>query len=171
MYFKGRHRRFSPIELLILRTLEQKPLYGNEIIKELETKFRHTSFHARSGTIYPILKKLKKREWIVEEEEGEQYKKKYSLTEKGRNKIDEITNDEKFDNFLGFYHTFSDYFYSDYPYPKRTTFHLKSEIKRLERRKAFLEKNLKKINELLEKKKTKLEELEKDEVSYDIPIE
>ncbi|MHA1378234.1 MAG: PadR family transcriptional regulator [Candidatus Helarchaeota archaeon] len=174
MYFKGRHHRFSPIELLVLKSLKDKPLYGNEIITELQQEFKNTTFNAKSGTIYPILKKLRRRDWIKEEETGDQYKKKYSLTDKGKQKLEFIIDHDMIDNFMGFYHKFSDFFFTDFTGKTpsiKNVMHLKKEIRRLEKRKSYLEGDLQKINELLEKKKAKLKDLEKEVEYYDIPIE
>ncbi|MHA1298810.1 MAG: helix-turn-helix transcriptional regulator [Candidatus Helarchaeota archaeon] len=173
MYFRGRHKRFSPIELLVLRVLKDKPLYGKEIINELEKEFKNTTFHAKSGTIYPILKNLKRKD-LIEEEEGEQYKKKYSLTDKGRKKLDFIFDNDLIDGFMGFYHKFSDIFFTDFagttPSMKNIVL-LEKEIRRLEKRKKFLERDLQRLNETIAKKKEKLKEFQKDVKIYDIPIE
>lgn len=173
MYFKGRHHRFSPIELLVLRSLKDKSLYGNEIINELKDEFENTTFMAKSGTIYPILKKLLRRDWIKEEETTDQYKKKYSLTDKGREKLDFVVDNDLIDDFMGFYHKFSNFFFTDFTGQTPTMQNvilLKKEIRRLEKRKEFLENDLKRINELIEKKKEKLKDLEKGVEFYNIPI-
>ncbi len=178
MFHRGRPRRISPIELIVLRKLKEKPLYGNELINELKDEFKGTIFHAKSGTIYPILKKLQIRE-LIEEEAGDtedQYKKRYKLTEKGERKLSHVIDDDMMDEFMGFFHKFSDIFSTDFPGkfkhgPMKNVHFLKTEISRLEKRKKMLESDLLRINEIIENKKKKLQELEKDVEYYDIPIE
>ena len=173
MYYRGKHHRISPIELLVLRILKEKPLYGNEIINELKKEFGDTSFEAKSGTIYPILKKFLKRNWI-QEESGDEYKRKYRLTDEGEKKLENIVDDDMIDGFERFHHKFSNFFFFDFP--RQTTdmkkiYFLKREIKRLERRKKYLEEQLSKISNAIENKKERIKEIEKDSKFVNIPIE
>lgn len=173
MYYRGKHHRISPIELLVLRILKEGPLYGNEIINKLQTEFENTSFKATSGTIYPILKKFKFKNWITEESE-ENYKKKYNLTEEGQNKLTNILDDDVLDHFMGFYNKFSEFFYGEVPEEKaslKNVILLKKEIERLERQKEFLEKNLARISANIANKKAKLKDLDEKIDYFKIPIE
>lgn len=71
---------------LVLKTLQSKPMYGYQIMKELG----HTSkgqIDVKEGTLYPILHSLEtdgavESEWV--ENPGERRRKYYRITKKGR---------------------------------------------------------------------------------------
>ncbi|GLC30950.1 PadR family transcriptional regulator [Clostridium omnivorum] len=71
--------------ILILSLLEKKPMYGYEMIKEIETKSSGI-FAFKEGTLYPILHTLE-AEGMVEsywdESEGGRKRKYYKITDKG----------------------------------------------------------------------------------------
>lgn len=72
--------------ILILTLLDKKPMYGYEMIKEIEN---HSGgvFSFKEGTLYPILHslesdKLVESYWI--EQEGVRKRKYYRITDKGK---------------------------------------------------------------------------------------
>ncbi len=74
-------------ESLLLCLIGQKPMYGYQIIKELEKK-SEGYFRFREGTLYPALHRLEKMgliegRWQVLE--GERKRRYYYITEKGHN--------------------------------------------------------------------------------------
>ena len=76
---------------LVLKLLEEKDMYGYQMIETLSEKSDET-FNLKAGTIYPILHNLEKLD-IVEsyEEKGhnDRVRKYYHLTSKGRNVLKE----------------------------------------------------------------------------------
>lgn len=50
-------------ELIVLSVLEDKAMYGYEMIKDLKTKSKNV-FEFQEGTLYPILHKLEEKQWI-----------------------------------------------------------------------------------------------------------
>ena len=76
---------------LILKLLEEKDLYGYEMIETLANKSDHT-FDLKAGTLYPILHNLEKNELVESYEEkadNERTRKYYHLTAKGKNALHE----------------------------------------------------------------------------------
>ncbi|WGG44781.1 PadR family transcriptional regulator [Rossellomorea sp. DA94] len=76
---------------LILSLLDAKPMYGYEIIKELELK-SDGIFNMKEGTIYPILHTLEDKGFILsywEEGSGKRKRKYYKLNDSGREFIQE----------------------------------------------------------------------------------
>lgn len=72
---------------LILKLLEEKDMYGYEMIETLSNKSDHT-FDLKAGTLYPILHTLEKNELVKSYEEkadNERTRKYYHLTSKGKN--------------------------------------------------------------------------------------
>ncbi len=74
---------------LLLCLLETKPMYGYQIVKELEAKSQGY-FKFKEGTLYPALYRLEKSGLIVGKwqmlSNGRQ-RRYYYITEKGRNKL------------------------------------------------------------------------------------
>jgi len=70
------------LSFLILWLLSKKPMYGQEITKEIG-KRRGTK--PNPGTIYPALRELEKRDLIKSKKEGRVTN--YCITEKGRKGI------------------------------------------------------------------------------------
>jgi PadR family transcriptional regulator PadR len=72
------------LEFCILLMIKQKPTYGYEIISTLE---KYPIVAARENTIYPLLRRLQKEEFIIsswqEGVEGLPPRKYYSITNKG----------------------------------------------------------------------------------------
>jgi DNA-binding PadR family transcriptional regulator len=76
---------------LILSLLNSKPMYGYEIIKELESK-SNGIFSFKEGTIYPILHSLEEKELIVSywgEGNGKRKRKYYKINNQGKEFIQE----------------------------------------------------------------------------------
>lgn len=73
--------------VLILKLLEEKDMYGYEMISNLAKKSDHT-FDLKAGTLYPLLHHLE-RDGIVESYEettaSERTRKYYHLTDEGKN--------------------------------------------------------------------------------------
>lgn len=71
---------------LILKLLEEKDMYGYEMIDTLSKKSDHT-FALKAGTLYPILHNLEKKEIVESYEEkadNDRIRKYYHLTAKGK---------------------------------------------------------------------------------------
>lgn len=74
---------------LILKLLEEKDMYGYEMIEALAKKSDNT-FDLKAGTLYPILHKLEKDglvESYEEKADSERVRKYYHLTSKGKKKL------------------------------------------------------------------------------------
>lgn len=76
---------------LILKLLEEKDMYGYEMIETLANKSDHT-FDLKAGTLYPILHNLEKNQLLESYEQkadNERTRKYYHLTVKGKNLLKE----------------------------------------------------------------------------------
>ena len=76
---------------LILKLLEEKDMYGYEMIETLANKSDHT-FDLKAGTLYPILHGLEKKELVESYEQkadNDRLRKYYHLTKKGKNILKE----------------------------------------------------------------------------------
>lgn len=76
---------------LILKLLEEKDMYGYEMIETLANKSDHT-FDLKAGTLYPILHSLEKKELVESYEQkadNDRLRKYYHLTKKGKNLLKE----------------------------------------------------------------------------------
>lgn len=71
--------------MLILRLLEDKDMYGYEMIETLEKKSNNV-FTLKAGTLYPLLHSLEEKKYLTayEDEAGGKIRKYYSLTKEGR---------------------------------------------------------------------------------------
>jgi DNA-binding PadR family transcriptional regulator len=76
----SRHFLSGVSVLLILSLLSEKNLYGYEIIKQLEERSDYT-FQYQAGSLYPVLYKLEKNEYIRKIEKDRRVY--YSITPKG----------------------------------------------------------------------------------------
>lgn len=80
--------------MLLLRLLEEKDMYGYEIIETLEKKSNNV-FTLKAGTLYPLLHSLEEKSYLTsyEDEVNGKTRKYYSITKSGRkylkNKKDE----------------------------------------------------------------------------------
>jgi transcriptional regulator len=78
-------------DLLLLSLLQQEPLYGYQIIKELETRSRGY-FRFREGTLYPALHRLEKEGLIRgrwRKLSTGQERRYYYITNKGERRLAE----------------------------------------------------------------------------------
>ena len=71
--------------MLILRLLEDKDMYGYEMIETLEKKSNNV-FTLKAGTLYPLLHSLEEKKYLTayEDEAGGKIRKYYSLTKEGK---------------------------------------------------------------------------------------
>ena len=72
--------------MLLLRLLEDKDMYGYEMIETLEQK-SNTVFKLKAGTLYPLLHSLEEKHYLTsyEKEVNGKLRKYYSITKDGRN--------------------------------------------------------------------------------------
>lgn len=76
---------------LILKLLEERDMYGYEMIETLALRSDHT-FDFKAGTLYPILHTLEKQGLVSSYEQRtpqERIRKYYHLTESGRERLQE----------------------------------------------------------------------------------
>ncbi|WP_458413319.1 PadR family transcriptional regulator [Schinkia sp. CFF1] len=81
--------------LLLLQLLNERDMYGYELVKELE-KRSGNGFSVKEGTLYPALHKLEKQEYIEcywQEQEKGPARKYYRVTDAGREMLDEKTQE------------------------------------------------------------------------------
>lgn len=71
--------------MLLLRLLEDKDMYGYEMIEMLESKSNQV-FTLKAGTLYPLLHSLEGKNYLTsyESEVNGKQRKYYSLTKDGR---------------------------------------------------------------------------------------
>ena len=76
--------------MLILRLLENKDMYGYEMIENLEKKSENI-FTLKAGTLYPLLHSLEEKNYLTSYEEAVNGKmrKYYSITKNGRRALEE----------------------------------------------------------------------------------
>ena len=72
--------------MLLLRLLEEKDMYGYEMIETLESRSNHV-FSLKAGTLYPLLHSLEEKGYLTsyENEVNGKVRKYYSITKNGRN--------------------------------------------------------------------------------------
>lgn len=83
--------------ILILSLLKRKPMYGYEIIKEIELKSSGV-FNFKEGTLYPILHTLESNEMVESfwsEGESARKRKYYKITDKGNKQLKEKEDEWK----------------------------------------------------------------------------
>ncbi len=87
MHFRtGRKLAAADLQLIILALLAERPSHGYELIKAMEE--RSGGFYVPSpGVIYPALTYLEEIGYVTVEPEGA--KKRYSITESGRQHLDQ----------------------------------------------------------------------------------
>lgn len=84
-----RGMKVGAVSLWVLLLLSEKPMYGYEIIRELERRFSGY-WKPKTGTIYPALEKLEKHGLVtsrMEFRENVPDRKHYALTEKGETEL------------------------------------------------------------------------------------
>lgn len=72
--------------MLILKLLEDKDMYGYQMIEELSRKSNDT-FNLKAGTLYPLLHSLEQKGMITsydDNADNARIRKYYSITKKGR---------------------------------------------------------------------------------------
>lgn len=77
--------------MLLLKLLEDKDMYGYEMIEELEKRSKNV-FSLKAGTLYPLLHNLEKQELInsyIENADSSRVRKYYSITSKGKGMLKE----------------------------------------------------------------------------------
>lgn len=84
------------MQMLILKLLSEKDMYGYEMIDTLRQKSENV-FELKAGTLYPLLHGLEDKELVVvyEEEMGGKTRKYYSLTKKGKGVLAKKTEEWK----------------------------------------------------------------------------
>ena len=70
----------------VLRLLNRTPMSGSELMEEIE---RRTGWRPSPGSIYPLLSRLEDEEFIKEAESEEYGLKRFTLTEKGKERLKE----------------------------------------------------------------------------------
>ena len=88
---KQKGMKVGAVSLWLLLLLSERPMYGYEIIKELERKFAGY-WKPKTGTIYPALEKLEKSKSVtgkVEFRDKTPDRKHYAITEKGQDELAE----------------------------------------------------------------------------------
>lgn len=76
-------------DLLILTLIDQKDMYGYEIIKELEKKSENV-FKLKEGTLYPVLHKLENKGYLKSYQkpgEAGRTRKYYTITNNGKKQL------------------------------------------------------------------------------------
>ena len=71
--------------LLILSLLEEKDMYGYEMIDTLKGKSNNV-FELKAGTLYPLLHSMEEKGWlsVYEQEAGGKMRKYYRITRDGK---------------------------------------------------------------------------------------
>lgn len=80
-------------QILILKMIENEPMYGYQMIKNMEERSQHT-FHWKEGSLYPILYSMEKKELILAYwEEKPRKRKYYQITSKGKKELLKLEDD------------------------------------------------------------------------------
>lgn len=76
--------------MLILRLLDEKDMYGYEMIESLREKSQNV-FELKAGTLYPLLHALEEKQFVISyEQEGPgKVRKYYSITKEGRMQLED----------------------------------------------------------------------------------
>ncbi len=77
------------LKLLVLNILSHHPMHGYGLFKELQKVY---NWRPSCGTLYPVLSSLEKKGFITSKDTVEcgRFKKIYSITDKGREKLKEM---------------------------------------------------------------------------------
>ncbi len=80
------------ISLLLLKLLEEKDMYGYEMIATLANRSEEV-FQLKAGTLYPILHNMEKENWVqtYEAMADGRIRKYYQLTKQGKIQLQEQT--------------------------------------------------------------------------------
>lgn len=77
--------------MLILKLLDEKNMYGYQMIEELRKK-SNNAFELKAGTLYPLLHTLEQKNMLMSYEEtadNDRVRKYYSITKIGRKHLKE----------------------------------------------------------------------------------
>lgn len=76
--------------IMLLRLLEEKDMYGYEMIETLRKKSDNV-FELKAGSLYPLLHSLEEKEFLTSYEDDSSGKKRkyYQLTSSGRKQVKE----------------------------------------------------------------------------------
>lgn len=95
----------SNIDMLLLKILEEKDMYGYELIQKLNDISKH-KFVLKAGTLYPLLHTLEKEGYVVSYEKAEetrQIRKYYRLTEEGKEHLNcKIQNWKEYSSIINY---------------------------------------------------------------------
>lgn len=86
--------------MLILKLLENKDMYGYQIIEELHKQSNNT-FDLKSGTLYPILHGLVKEGMVESYDDSvdsQRVRKYYHITQKGKKELEK--REEEWDIYI-----------------------------------------------------------------------
>lgn len=92
-----RELRRGTLELILLKLLSEKDMYGYQISSTLEER-SNREFKLKEGTLYPVFYRLEDAGHIEARWETPargKPRKYYRLTEDGKNYLDRLTNDWK----------------------------------------------------------------------------
>lgn len=81
--------------LILLQLLNERDMYGYELVKELEHR-SDNGLSVKEGTLYPALHKLEKQEYVEfywQEQEKGPARKYYRITLAGKELLDEKTRE------------------------------------------------------------------------------
>jgi PadR family transcriptional regulator PadR len=81
--------KVGTVQLWLLLLLSDKPMYGYEVIRELERRFSGY-WSPKTGTIYPALEKLEENQLVTSQIEFRDHgpdRKHYAITDKGREEL------------------------------------------------------------------------------------
>ncbi len=77
------------LDLLILRTLDLRPMHGSAIAERI-SQVTHRAFHVKAGSLFPALHRLEQEGWVEgkwqESPEGRRVRS-YTLTRAGRRQL------------------------------------------------------------------------------------
>jgi PadR family transcriptional regulator, regulatory protein PadR len=90
--------------LILLQLLNERDMYGYELVKELDKRSEH-HLQVKEGTLYPALHKLENQEYVEcywEEQEKGPARKYYRITGEGKKLLQDKTNEwERFVHVMG----------------------------------------------------------------------
>ncbi|MCA0972578.1 PadR family transcriptional regulator [Halobacillus litoralis] len=81
--------------LLVLQLLNDRDMYGYELVKEMDRRSDH-NFQVKEGTLYPALHKLEKQGYVSHywhEQEKGPARKYYQVTTEGQKMLEERTSE------------------------------------------------------------------------------
>lgn len=90
----NRHFLKGSTVTLILTLLEEKEMYGYEMVKEVEKRSQGL-FLLKEGTLYPILHTLEAKQWVESywTEQGGRRRKYYRITQDGKEQLSKQKRD------------------------------------------------------------------------------